>query len=104
MLAFILSAAFAQAGTGATIFENNCATCHAGTDPRVPTVASLRQRTPESIVDALTVGAMREHGAPLSNAEKRAVAEFLGRALQSSTANPNNCAAPPPLNLSSGPR
>ena len=50
---------FAQAPSGATIFENNCATCHAGTDPRVPTVAALRQRMPESIVEALTIGAMR---------------------------------------------
>ena len=47
---------FAQDPSGATIFENNCAACHAGTDPRVPSVAALQQRTPESIVDALTVG------------------------------------------------
>src|SRR5438876_921036 len=81
MLAFILSAALAQATTGATIFENNCATCHAGTDPRVPTVASLRQRTPESIVEALTIGTMRQQGAELTDSARRAVAEFLtGRA------------------------
>ena len=75
----VLAAALAlgQAPSGATIFENTCAACHAGTDPRVPSVAALRQRTPESIVAALTIGAMREQGSSLSSSEKRAVAEYL---------------------------
>jgi len=123
--------ALAQAPSGAAIFDTSCASCHAGTDPRVPTVASLRQRTPESIVEALTIGAMREQGAALSNAERRAVAEYLAagqegaRAFSASAretseratadapkraareggqASENRCTAPPSLNLSSGPR
>jgi Cytochrome C oxidase, cbb3-type, subunit III len=67
----------AQSTPGATLFDNHCAACHTGTDPRVPTVAALRQRTPESIVDALTIGAMRQQGAALSDAERRAVADYL---------------------------
>src|SRR5262249_52771026 len=96
-----------SASRGAAIFQSNCATCHAGTDPRVPSVAALQERTPESSVDALTVGAMREQGAALSSAEKRTVADYLAarregaRAFQ---AGENRCASPPPLTLAGGPR
>jgi len=83
----ILALGLAQAPTGAAVFEKSCATCHAGNDPRTPTVAVLKQKTPQSIVDALVTGVMREQGSDLSDAEKKAVAEFLG------TAPPN---APPP--------
>src|SRR4029453_14762083 len=87
MLTLLLALGLAQTPTGATGYENRCATCHAGTDPRTPTLASLKQKTPQSIVDALVTGVMREQGSDLSDAEKKAVAEFLG------TAPPN---APPP--------
>src|SRR5438067_9943752 len=73
--------------TGAAVFENSCATCHAGNDPRTPTEAVLKQKTPQSILDALTTGVMRPQGSDLSDADKKAVDEFLG------TAPPN--AAPP---------
>src|SRR5262249_5590544 len=71
----------AQAPAGSALFTDHCATCHAGNDPRIPTVASLRQHTPESIVDALSNGVMRDIGAALSPAERASIAEFLtGRA------------------------
>src|SRR4051794_21062492 len=74
----LLALGLAQAPTGATVYENRCATCHSGSDPRTPTVAALKQKTPQSIVDALTNGPMRQQGSDMSDAEKRAVAEFLG--------------------------
>src|SRR3970282_702482 len=76
LLALLAVAAPARGQTpnGATLFDNNCATCHTMSDPRVPSVESLGQRTPESIVDALTKGAMIEQGGALSVAERRAVA------------------------------
>jgi polyvinyl alcohol dehydrogenase (cytochrome) len=65
---------------GATLFQDRCATCHAGTDSRIPTVAALRQRSPQAIVDALTTGVMREQGDGLSSAERRAIADYIGTA------------------------
>src|SRR4051812_29236699 len=104
MLAFVLAAALAQAPSGAAIFENACAACHAApADARVPAAAALRQRTPESIVDALTVGVMRQQGADLTDDARRAVAEFLtGRAPSRADATANACAAPRPFSVSTG--
>jgi len=88
-----------QAPSGSRVFEEHCASCHAKTDdPRIPTVASLRQRAPESIVDALTTGLMRDQGSSLSVAERRAVAEFItARTIGASTpARPAGmCTSPP---------
>ena len=96
------------------MYTDHCATCHAaGTDPRTPTVAALRQRAPEEIVAALTTGLMRQQGSELTETERRAVAEYLsGRAigaagstnstsLANSTGLTGRCAGPTaPLNLS----
>src|SRR4030095_9773329 len=91
-----------QSPNGSTVFTDHCATCHAGTDQRVPTVAALRQRTPEAILDALVTGAMRQQGAELTEAERRAVAEFLGgRPLAAATVvNAGRCANPDPFDPS----
>ena len=89
---------------GRVLFDTRCATCHAGADPRTPTVASLRQRSPESIIDALTSGSMRVQGADLSLADRRAVAEYLGgRAVASTTASSAGmCVSAPALDRSTG--
>ena len=88
LVASLAVPAFAQSPNGSTVFTDHCATCHAGTDQRVPTVAALRQRAPEAILDALVTGAMRQQGAELTDAERRAVAEFLGgRPLAAATVN-----------------
>ena len=104
MLTLILLAlGLAQAPGGATVFDNKCAACHTSGDPRTPTVAALKQKTPQSIVDVLTNGVMRQQGSDLSDAEKRAVAEFLGTAAPAAAASPastataNACASPPPF-------
>ena len=78
MLTLVFALALAQAPNGQALFENTCATCHtAAGDARTPSLAALKQRPPEAIVDALTTGVMREQGADLRDAERRAIAEFL---------------------------
>ena len=52
----VQSAQEPNAPQGARLFADHCAACHEGSDPRVPSVAALRERSPESLVDALTVG------------------------------------------------
>ncbi|MBZ5556369.1 MAG: PQQ-binding-like beta-propeller repeat protein [Acidobacteriia bacterium] len=95
---------------GAVLFQNNCATCHGGTDARIPSMAALRQRTPEQIIDALTTGSMREQGADLTDAQRRAVAEYLsGGTLATKASAPavGRCITPPgppALDLARGPQ
>src|SRR5262249_54111712 len=87
---------------GAALFQEHCATCHVDADPggaaaapgaagsasssqRIPSVATLRQRTPQAIIEALTSGVMRQQGDALSEPERRAIAEFLGSPSASSS-------------------
>jgi alcohol dehydrogenase (cytochrome c) len=95
LAACVLGAAVAQPrgqsgsrADGAAVFEQRCASCHEGAaDERAPSRTSLADRTPQQIVDALTVGTMAAQGAPLSDAERRAVAAFLsGHAAGTGTA------------------
>ena len=69
-----------QPPSGATIYAERCATCHDAADAtRAPTRESLRARSAEAIVAALSPGGvMSAQGAPLSAPEKQAVAAFLG--------------------------
>src|SRR5262245_65952359 len=82
LLGLLLTVGVARAqervADGEHVFQKHCSSCH-NADPasRAPSPAALRQRTPSAIVDALSVGAMRYQGLPLSGAETRAVAEFL---------------------------
>lgn len=86
---------------GGALFRAQCASCHAGTDPRIPTVDALRQRTPEAVLDTLTTGSMRQQGGSLTDAERRAIATYLsGRSPADRTdtsATAVTCASPPPL-------
>jgi polyvinyl alcohol dehydrogenase (cytochrome) len=84
---------------GRALFENHCTACHAATDQRIPSIAELRARSPESIVTALTTGAMQQQGGELSAAEKRAVAEYLaGRIVGPATgAETGRCPSAPPF-------
>jgi polyvinyl alcohol dehydrogenase (cytochrome) len=71
----------ALAQDGASIFKSACATCHAtdgGQARNAPSIDALRRFTPESILNALVNGKMRIQGTPLLEADRRAVAEFLG--------------------------
>jgi polyvinyl alcohol dehydrogenase (cytochrome) len=86
---------------GAALFEQHCASCHLTSptsDDRVPSATVLRQRSPQAIVDALTVGVMRQQGGGLAEAERRAIADFLGSAAASAAASAGSggqCTAAP---------
>ena len=108
MVAVALSAAAARlahpadapAPDAARLFESACATCHNGDDPRAPTTETLRARSPQAIVEALTSGVMRYQGLALTGAERRAIAEFLsGRRLRGTPtgATIGRCARAAPL-------
>lgn len=78
--------AAAQAGRGASAatFEARCATCHTASpaDSRTPDRASLRNRTPEAVLQAITSGVMMAQAEGLTVDERRRLAEFVsGRAL-----------------------
>jgi polyvinyl alcohol dehydrogenase (cytochrome) len=67
----------AQAPDAEKLYQQQCAICHNEANPRAPSLDAMRARTPESILNALTVGAMRVQGARLSGVERRAIAEFI---------------------------
>jgi mono/diheme cytochrome c family protein len=81
-LAFVLAVAdVAVAQDGASVFKSSCAACHAAEDGRpqnAPSIEVLRRFTPESILNSLVNGKMRIQGTPLSESDRRTVAEFLG--------------------------
>ena len=84
----------------AALFEAHCASCHNGDDARAPSLELMRGRAPQAIVDALTSGAMRYQGLPLSGAERRALAEYItGRKLRGSVtgATLGRCPKPAPF-------
>lgn len=70
----------AQPRRGAEVFANVCSGCHAGGEPRAPAVHMLRLMSSRSIYRVLTAGAMQLQARGLSDADKRAVAEYLGMA------------------------
>jgi polyvinyl alcohol dehydrogenase (cytochrome) len=72
-----IAAGQGQTPSGEAVYKQHCAACHEGTMPRMPSRAALRSVTPEAIETALSSFTMRRQGAPLSQAERRAVAEFL---------------------------
>ena len=90
--------------------DERCANCHSSADESgpagaegAPSQATLQQMAPETILQAITTGAMRVHAEGLSDDYKRAMAEFIsGRKLGPLEAGdarnmPNRCAMPTPL-------
>lgn len=63
---------------GAEVFEQVCSGCHGGGEPRAPAVHILRLMSAGTIYRVLTSGAMQLQVQGLSDADKRAVAEYLG--------------------------
>ena len=81
------AAAQAPPAPGQAVFDRQCAACHADASSGAPGRDALRLLTPEAIVNALTNGKMQVQGSTLSEAERRAVAEFLtGRSLTAAAA------------------
>jgi len=70
--------ALAQAPNGEAVYRQHCAGCHSGAGmPRMPNRDALKTLTPEHVETALSSFSMRRQGAPLSLAERRAVAEYV---------------------------
>jgi len=98
-------AARAQVLTGLALFEQHCGSCHSAStgSSRAPDRIALSQRTPESILEAITTGSMRVNAQALTDAQKRVIAEQIAlRPLGSSasgaaSAMKNACAADAPV-------
>lgn len=66
---------------GAQVFNKKCASCHkVDNDLRAPEPTALREMSKTSIRRALESGKMKWEGQFLSSAEKKAVADYLGKA------------------------
>ncbi len=65
---------------GQTLFEDHCASCHAGPNhvDRAPDLKTLMEFTPEIVLAAMTTGNMVVPAQNLTDDEKRAIAEYLG--------------------------
>ncbi len=68
---------FAQEGR--TIYQTHCAACHDAPVGRVPPAAALRAMDSTKILDALDTGVMKTLAADLTELERRAVADYLGK-------------------------
>lgn len=97
---------------GQIAFEKTCTTCHANpsTASRAPNLKTLMQLTPEAVYAALTTGSMAVPAKNLTDADKRAIAEYLGgRPLDLSNSGsaqsmPNRCPNNQPIeSLSASP-
>lgn len=67
-----------QAANGETLFQTYCAECHLNpVSQEIPTIDALSLYEPNAILMALTDGVMRLQGAPLSDADRITVTEYL---------------------------
>src|SRR5262249_22190045 len=89
------AAATAQAINAEGIYKESCAQCHDQPQGRTPSREALKDRSAETILNALTSGSMSLQGLTLSVAERRALAEHLsGKTLAAPTSGGDNrCAA-----------
>ena len=94
-----IQAGAASTPSGEQVFQQNCEVCHRmGTGTRAPLPSVLRQLKRESILRALESGVMRAQGSQLTEAERRAVADFLGQPDTGSyKPGAGACAHPAPL-------
>jgi polyvinyl alcohol dehydrogenase (cytochrome) len=81
ILLFVVAPVAAQTPDGAGVFKQACATCHTASpaDTRTPSEKALRGFTSDAILTALTTGPMQIQGSTLSDAQRRAVATYLGQ-------------------------
>lgn len=85
-----------QQPDGARIYTERCATCHAaGNTLRAPLPDQLRQMSRAEILRSLESGKMKEQGAGLSDADRRAVSDYLGVA-NSASGKSVTCTQPMP--------
>jgi polyvinyl alcohol dehydrogenase (cytochrome) len=71
-----LAAAEQGAPDGEQLYRQHCARCHEGNMPALLMQNTIRELSAGRIYEALNFFIMQRYGAPLTQAEKRAVAEF----------------------------
>ncbi len=89
---------------GAQLYRKHCAACHdAGGNSRIPPQSALRQKTGAALMKALETGVMRQQGAVMGRAERRALTTWLGKTEASAVA-PARLANPCPASPSATPQ
>ena len=84
-----------QPPDGAEIFRRQCALCHqTGSSSRAPSPDVLRQLSQSGVLRALQDGPMRDQGDLLNEAEREAVARYLGKPDQQQERLSGYCSGP----------
>ncbi len=86
LAASIASPVLAAPVDGATLFANQCASCHGAQPGEAPEKAALAKKTPDEVVQALTTGSMQYMAAGLTPEDIRAIAAYLTGKAPSSAA------------------
>lgn len=97
LLVCSLPASGQTAPNGEELYQTHCATCHAQAAGNTPNIEIMRQLRPEAIVTSLTYGRMLIQALHLSDAERRAIAEFVANRPLAPPAPPsrvNRCTTP----------
>jgi polyvinyl alcohol dehydrogenase (cytochrome) len=78
----LLLSAPVWAQDGAALYKQRCASCHEGGAPRAPQADALKQMSPENVAFALNSGSMALPAFGLTQADIRAISEFVtGKAM-----------------------
>jgi polyvinyl alcohol dehydrogenase (cytochrome) len=90
--------------SGFATFQTRCSSCHGNPAvERAPSPATIREMPPERIYESLTTGSMQAQSTGLTDAQKKALAEFMaarpiGSARQGDgKAMPNQCTSNPAM-------
>ena len=75
--AVLLSASILSAQDGPALYKKSCAVCHDAGVERAPSRETLHAMTPRQVLAAMESGAMISMAASLTEAERRAIAEFV---------------------------
>ncbi len=62
------------------LYQQYCVACHSGGVPRAPHMVVFQMMGPEAILKSMQDGVMQAQAAPLTEAERRRLAEYLGGA------------------------
>ncbi len=95
----MMTAATVSAQDGAALYASKCQACHeGGAVTRAPARNVIAALPADRIVQSLESGLMREQGATLSTAERRAIAAYLSVARPATASDPNAalCKTPGP--------
>jgi polyvinyl alcohol dehydrogenase (cytochrome) len=71
------TAAAAQSPDPEALYKSSCASCHDAPEGRTPPRDALKERSPETILAAMTTGSMAVQAINIAAADKRRLAEFL---------------------------